>query len=140
MDEARRSAVGVSDLERGRVVAVHASERSNVDVHPQGQGVGRCGEPEPLPTPVPEDDQRLAANTVEITEQSGSVVHRVEDAQLAGMAGGIEPRAVCGEVFTPAAMCAPEGVPCPRCADVLRRGERVARQPVPRRRFWAVWR
>lgn len=93
-----------------------------------------------MPSSSPHGHGGAAAHTVVITEQSGLAVHRVEDAQMAAMASGIKPRSVCGAVFTPAALCAPEGVPCPRCAEVLHRSEHEAPRATTRRWFWAVWR
>lgn len=65
--------------------------------------------------------------TVLVTERSGARAHHVDEVQLTGAL-----LAVCGTVFIPAALCAPDGRPCVLCRETLRaRARSRAPRPVP---------
>jgi hypothetical protein len=55
--------------------------------------------------------------TTPMTDRSADqLLHHVPDAQAALASRGVPVRAVCGRSILPAALSAPAGRPCPRCA------------------------
>ena len=54
-----------------------------------------------------------------MTERDGQVSHYVTDDQVTAPARGDDPQALCGTVFTPAALTTPPGPICPACHDRL---------------------
>jgi Protein of unknown function (DUF3039) len=55
-----------------------------------------------------------------MTERGGRVSHYVTDDQVTAPVRGDDPLALCGTVFTPAALTTPPGPICPACLDRLR--------------------
>ena len=73
------------------------------------------------PIPLPGGHHHLDGETIVlITDQSGATAHRVSEAQLALLVGSQHNlQAVCGLVFTPAAMCTPDGTRCRLCQAMV---------------------
>jgi hypothetical protein len=74
--------------------------------------------------------------TIPITDHFGArAAHEVTDEAFAASraAGQGQYQALCGCVFTAAAMAAPVGRPCPECLDLLSASRRAAASAAPRR-------
>ncbi|MGH3816621.1 MAG: hypothetical protein ACRDRE_02450 [Pseudonocardiaceae bacterium] len=95
---------------------------------------------DPGPCRAPPRDVTVAVPrrryTIRMTARLGAQVeHEVtEDAFAAGRAAGQgEYQALCGPVFTPTAMVAPPGPPCPECRDILAASRQATASTTSRR-------
>lgn len=63
--------------------------------------------------------QPIVVRMVLVTEQDQPISHYVADDEAGAPLRGRDPRALCGQLFRPACLCAPLGALCSGCAAIV---------------------